>query len=47
MHLPVPANDGDALSDGCAGTLVDCPLMRLAVVAGNETCWSLMLTPDC
>jgi hypothetical protein len=38
MHLPVPADNGDALSDGCAGVLADCLLMHLPVVAEDGTC---------
>jgi hypothetical protein len=36
MHLPVSANDGDALLDGCAGALGDCLLLRLSIVAESE-----------
>jgi hypothetical protein len=46
MHLPILASDGDVLIDGCAGALVGCPLMRTPVVAGNETCETLMTTPE-
>jgi hypothetical protein len=46
MHLPVLASDGDVLLDGCAGTLAGCPLMRLPVVAGDEVCETLMITPE-
>jgi hypothetical protein len=46
MHLPVLPSDGDVLLDGCAGALAGCPLMRLPVVAGDETCETLMTTPE-
>jgi hypothetical protein len=46
MHLPVLPSDGDVLLDGCAGALAGYPLMRMPVVARNETCETLMITPD-